>query len=120
MPTLTQLEYIIAVDEFKNFSRAARECHVSQPSLSAQVHKIEDEIGVVIFDRSKKPIVTTTQGQEVIRQAKVVLTETRKLVDVASSTDEPSGYFHLGVIPSVAPYLIPLFVEEATHAYVRL
>lgn len=117
MPTLTQLEYIIAVDEHKNFSRAAEDCHVSQPSLSAQVHKIEDELGIVIFDRSKKPIITTSQGEEVIKRAKVVLSECRKLVDVGTNEKGVSGYFHLGVIPSVAPYLIPLFIEEFSNSY---
>jgi LysR family hydrogen peroxide-inducible transcriptional activator len=117
MPTLTQLEYIIAVDENKNFSRAAKECHVSQPSLSAQVHKIEDELGIVIFDRSKKPIMTTLQGEEVIKKAKTILSECRKLMDIGSDKQGVSGYFHLGVIPSIAPYLIPLFIEDFSKNY---
>ncbi|MGB0453414.1 MAG: LysR substrate-binding domain-containing protein [Bacteriovoracaceae bacterium] len=117
MPTLTQLEYIIAVDEHKNFSRAAEDCHVSQPSLSAQVHKIEDELGIIIFDRSKKPIITTSQGEEVIKRAKVVLSECRKLVDIGTNERGVSGYFHLGVIPSVAPYLIPLFIEDFSKTF---
>jgi LysR family hydrogen peroxide-inducible transcriptional activator len=117
MPTLTQLEYIIAVDEHKNFSRAAQDCHVSQPSLSAQVQKLEEELEIVIFDRSKKPIITTVQGEEVIKSAKTVLTECRKLVDIGQHKNGVSGYFHLGVIPSVAPYLIPLFIEEFSNAY---
>jgi LysR family hydrogen peroxide-inducible transcriptional activator len=117
MPSLTQLEYIIAVDEYKNFSRAAQDCHVSQPSLSAQVQKLEDELGFIIFDRSKKPIITTSYGEEVIRRAKIVLSETRKLIDVGSDENKISGYFHLAVIPSVAPYLIPLFIEDFSNKY---
>jgi LysR family hydrogen peroxide-inducible transcriptional activator len=117
MPTLTQLEYIIAVDEHRNFSRAAEYCHVSQPSLSAQVQKIEDELGIIIFDRSKKPIITTLQGEEVIKKSKLILSECRQLLDIGSKIKGISGYFHLGVIPSIAPYLIPLFVEDFSRSY---
>ena len=69
MPTITQLEYILAVDRLKHFGRAAKECHVSQPSLSAQIHKVEDELNLIIFDRSKKPILVTDKGKLVISQA---------------------------------------------------
>ncbi|MCB1197697.1 MAG: hydrogen peroxide-inducible genes activator [Deltaproteobacteria bacterium] len=111
MPTLTQLTYIIAVDEHKNFTRAARACHVSQPSLSDQIQKIEEELDLIIFDRSQKPIITTAQGLEVIKQ------EARKLVDVGRQKKTPAGYFHLGVIPTISPYLIPLFIDAFAQSY---
>lgn len=117
---MTQFEYIIAVDEHKNFSRAAKDCHVSQPSLSAQVQKLEEELGLIIFDRSKKPIITTAQGEEVVRRARSVLLETRKLIDIGNESCEPTGDFHLGVIPSLAPYLIPLFVEDFSKTYPKV
>ena len=117
MPSLTQFEYILAVDELKSFSRAARKCHVSQPSLSAQIQKAEDELDIVIFDRSKKPILTTRNGQQVIEQAKNLLKEYRKVFDIKNDTGELSGDFHLGVIPSLAPYIVPLFIRAFSKKY---
>lgn len=117
MPTLTQLEYILAVEEHKNFSRAAAACHVSQPSLSSQVQKLEDEVGFTVFDRSKKPIITTSLGKTLVAQAMKVLQEAKKISEIGAEDGSPNGYFHLGVIPSIAPYLIPLFVEEFSNRY---
>ena len=113
MPTITQLEYLLAVDKERHFGKAARECNVSQPSLSTQIQKLEEELETVIFDRSKKPIIATETGKEIIEQAKAVLKEHRKLGDIASlGQREPKGEFHLAVIPTLAPYLIPLFIGE--------
>ena len=112
MPTLTQFEYLLAVDELKSFSRAAKKCHVSQPSLSAQVQKAEEELDIIIFDRSKKPIITTHRGQMIIEQAKTLLKEYRKVFDIRNDSGEISGDFNLGIIPSLAPYVIPLFVQS--------
>lgn len=120
MPTLTQLEYIIAVDEAKNFSRAAKEMHVSQPSLSAQVQKVEAELDIIIFDRSQKPIITTEQGKQVIEQAKKTLREHRKIFDIRNDSGELSGDFHLAVIPSLAAYTLPLFVESFADKYPKV
>jgi len=117
MASLTQLDYIIAVDEEKNFSRAAKKCHVSQPSLSAQVQKLEDALGVIVFDRSKKPIVTTAKGMEVLKQAQVVLREHRKLKTIINDRGELSGTFKLGIIPSLSSYILPLFIESFSRRY---
>lgn len=117
MPTLTQLEYIIAVDKFKNFSKAARNKNVSQPSLSSQIQKVEDELDFVIFDRSKKPIVTTQKGLDLIEQGKKVLIEHRKIFDIRNEEEILAGDFHLAVIPSLSPYVIPLFVESFANKY---
>lgn len=117
MPTLTQLEYIIAVDKLKHFGRAADSCHVSQPSLSAQIQKVEEELNVIIFDRSKKPIVTTDLGLKVVEQAKKVLLEHHRLMNLQLNTNKIQGKFHLGVIPTLSPYIVPLFVESFSKKY---
>jgi LysR family transcriptional regulator, hydrogen peroxide-inducible genes activator len=121
MSSITQLEYVLAVDRERHFGRAAESCHVSQPSLSSQVQKLEEELGVVIFDRSKKPILVTEAGKEIIAQAKIIVREHSKLESIADGTShEPKGEFHLAVIPTLAPYLIPLFVAEFSKTYPKV
>ncbi len=122
MPTLTQLEYIIAVHKHKHFARAAEECHVSQPSLSAQIQKVEEELNTIIFDRSKKPVLTTSKGEQLVAQAKNVLREHKKLFDITVADGFLSGEFHLGVIPTLSSYIIPLFIETFSrkHPNVKL
>ncbi len=118
MPTITQLHYLLAVYKEKHFGKAARACHVSQPSLSTQIQKLEEELDLVIFDRSKKPIMVTETGQEIIEQAKIILKEHKKLGQIASiGSEEPKGEFNLSVIPTLAPYLIPLFVDDFSKKY---
>lgn len=118
MISLTQMEYVLAVDKFKHFSQAAKSCNVSQPSLSMQLQKAEDFIGVVIFDRSKSPIAVTTQGKIIIDQFRVVLHEYKKVFSLVSESEkEISGDFILGVIPTLAPYVIPLFIESFCQKY---
>lgn len=118
MPTITQLEYLLAVDKEKHFGKASVECHVSQPSLSAQIQKLEDELEVVIFDRSKKPILTTDIGKEIVTQAKIVIQEHKKLKTIANETSiEPKGDFNLAVIPTLASYVIPLFIGHFSNLY---
>lgn len=117
MPTLTQLEYIVAVHKHKHFARAAEECHVSQPSLSAQIQKIEEKLNFIIFDRSKKPVLTTDQGAKLLEQAKVILREYRKIFSITSGAGELTGDFHLGVIPTLSAYIVPLFVEAFSKKY---
>ena len=121
MVSITQLEYLVAVDEERHFGRAAEKCHVSQPSLSTQIQKMEDDLGLVIFDRSKKPILPTEEGVKVIDQAKVTLKEHRKLAIIAQmSSGEVEGFFHLGVIPTLSPYIVPLFLKSFTEKYPRV
>lgn len=111
--TLTQLNYIVAVDKFRNFGQAAQHCKVTQPTLSMQIHKLEEEIGVVFFDRSEQPIKTTKAGEALIRQAKVILKEAHKFDEmVLEEKDETRGELRLGVIPTLAPYLMPLFLKD--------
>ncbi len=121
MPTLTQLEYIVAVDQCRHFGNASEKCHVSQPSLSMQIQKVEDEVGVILFDRSKKPIQTTLKGIVFVEQSKVVLREHRKLVELAKTTKkEVSGDFRLGVIPTIAPYLLPFMIDSFSKTFPKV
>lgn len=117
MATLTQLEYIVAVDKLRHFGRAAKECNVSQPSLSAQIQKVEEEQDIILFDRSKKPILPTDLGKKFIQQAQVILKEHSRLFDLKSASGTIRGHFHLGVIPSLSPYLLPRFIESFSNKY---
>ncbi|UYL10185.1 LysR substrate-binding domain-containing protein [Bdellovibrio sp. SKB1291214] len=118
MPTLSQLEYVLAVEKHRHFGKAADECNISQPTLSQQIQKLEDEVGMIIFDRLQKPILPTTEGEKFLEQAAIVLREHRKLLHVANSQSKGvSGEFHLGVIPTISSYLLPLFVETFSKKY---
>lgn len=111
--TLTQLTYIVAVDKYRNFVLAAQNCQVTQPTLSMQIQKLEDVIGFQIFDRSEHPIKVTKMGNQLIEQAKIILNEAKKFNDiVAEAKDETRGELRLGVIPTLAPYLVPRFIKE--------
>ena len=120
MPSITQLEYILAVEEFGNFSKAAKSCKVSQPSLSIQVAKLEDELQVIVFDRTKKPLLVTEEGTFVLAQAKVVLNEYKKIFAVLEKKGELMGEFKLAVIPTLSPYLIPLFIKDLSLKFPKL
>lgn len=111
--TLTQLSYIIAVDKYRHFATAAEKSYVTQPTLSMQIHKLEDELDVTIFDRSKSPVIPTEIGEKIITQAKAVLKESKQLSDLANFVEsELRGTFRIGIIPTVAPYLVPLFLRS--------
>lgn len=119
--TLTQLEYVLAVYKFKHFGKAAESCFVTQPTLSMQLQKLEDELQVTIFDRSKSPIKPTSDGMIVIEQALKIIKEQKKLIAlVEESKDEVSGEFSLSVIPTLAPFILPLFVHEFVKKYPRV
>ena len=116
--TITQLEYVLAVDKFRHFGKAAKACNVTQPTLSMQLQKAEEELGVVIFDRSKNPILPTDEGQQIIAQARLVLREYKKIFSIIDANkDEVRGEFRLGVIPTLAPYVIPLFAGNFVQKY---
>lgn len=121
MPSLSQLEYIAAVEQFRHFGKAADHCHVTQPTLSMQIQKVEEEIGYPIFDRLKKPVIPTAKGARFIQQAKVLLREHQRLLAMAKSeSTEISGDFRLGVIPTVLPYLVPLFIDAFSDQYPKV
>lgn len=118
LPTLTQLQYILAVEQTGHFGRAASACHVSQPTLSAQIQKAESELGVVIFDRNSRPTVPTEPGAMIIELARDVVTAHERLIAVASGgLSQPGGTFVLGVIPTLAPYVLPWFLADFAKAW---
>ncbi|WP_262249189.1 hydrogen peroxide-inducible genes activator [Parapedobacter soli] len=106
--TLVQLEYIVAVDTYRSFVAAAEKCCVTQPTLSMQIQKLEESIGARVFNRSRQPVVPTEIGVEIIKQARVVLTESRKINELVQlKKGELEGELRIGVIPTIAPYLLP-------------
>lgn len=119
--TLQQLEYLLALDTYKQFSIAAEKCFVSQPSLSTMIQKLEDELGVKIFDRSKQPIMATEIGNTIIEQARFILNETAHLKNmVKDRMDTVDGELRLGIIPTLAPYLLPLFLKDFSEKFSHL
>ncbi len=118
---LQQLEYIIAVDQYRHFARAAEHSFVTQPTLSMMIQKLEDELGLKIFDRAKHPITPTPEGEEIIRRAKVILAEASHLRDYSQELKgEITGDLHIGIIPTLAPYLLPLVLKNFSEKFPRL
>lgn len=119
--TLTQLEYIISVDTYRHFANAAAKCFISQPTLSMQIQKLEEELGLKIFDRSKQPVVPTEAGAEIILQARKIVNE-RDLIQeiVAHRKGVAAGELRVGIIPTLAPYLLPLFVQQFAGKYPQI
>ena len=119
--TIVQLEYIVALHTYRNFGLAAEKCFVTQPTLSAQIHKAEENLGIKIFDRSKKPIRPTPKGEEVIAQARIVLQEFAKIKEIVHENEGiVRGEIRLGIIPTLAPYLLPLFLVKFIERYPEL
>jgi LysR family hydrogen peroxide-inducible transcriptional activator len=119
--TLVQLEYIIAVDTYKSFVLAAKKSFVTQPTLSTQIQKLETSLGVKIFDRSQQPIVPTKIGKQIIQQARVIVTESKKVQEIISNVKEDvGGELRIGVIPTVAPYLLPKVLGSMMVKYPKL
>ena len=118
---LQQLEYILAIDTHRHFARAADACHVTQPTLSMMVLKLEDELDVKIFDRGKQPVVPTEIGGLIIDQARGILNQIKQLKEtVYQQKNEVAGDFTLGIIPTLAPYLVPLFVRSFLAHYPKV
>ena len=116
--TLTQLDYIVAVDTYRHFATAADACHVTQPTLSMQIQKLEDELDVRLFDRSKQPVVPTETGMAILAQARDVLRAARRIPEIVSELKENfRGDLKIGIIPTLAPYLLPYFIGEFIGKY---
>lgn len=119
--TITQLKYILAVAEYQNFTLASEKCFVTQPTLSMQIQKLEEELDVVLFNRKKKPIEPTEVGKRIIEQAKVIVNESERIQDIV---DQQKGYiggaFKLGIIPTVMPQLLPLFLKTFIKKYPKV
>lgn len=116
--TIIQIQYALAVYEYKHFGRAANYCSISQPTLSMQLQKLEEEIGVILFDRSKKPVLTTIEGERIIKQFLSIMREFKKLEQITQdSENNVSGEFTLGVIPTISSYLLPYFLSSFSKQY---
>lgn len=116
--TIQQLEYLIAVDKHRHFGHAAESCFVTQPTLSAQLGKLEKELGVILFDRSKMPVIPTEIGVQIIAQAKKVVSESRGILElVAQLKGDISGTLKMGIIPTLAPYLLHRFIRKFLDKY---
>ena len=119
--TLTQLEYAVAVQRHGTFSAAAKACFVTQPSLSMQVQKLEEQLGVLLFDRGASPVRATPIGVRVLEQAAIVLAQAAHIPAIVSETHESlEGELRLGVIPTLAPYLLPLFLDRFCRAHPKV
>ncbi len=119
--TITQLEYIIALAKYENFLEASKQCFVTQPTLSIQVQKLEEYLGVTIFDRSKKPLKPTEIGKKIIEQAKIIIHEYKRIEEILmESKNVLEGEFRLGIIPSVSVSLLPVFLKSFTQKYPKI
>jgi LysR family hydrogen peroxide-inducible transcriptional activator len=119
--TITQLHYVLAIAEHKNFTKAAEKCFVTQPTLSTQIQKLEDELNILIFDRSKKPIELTDVGRKIVFQAKNIVNESDRMQDIV---DQQKGFiggeFKIGIIPTVMPTLLPMFLKAFIKKYPKV
>jgi len=119
--TITQLNYVLAIAEHQNFTKAAEKCFVTQPTLSTQIQKLEDELDILIFDRSKKPIELTDVGRKIVHQAKNIVDESERIQDIV---DQQKGFiggeFRLGIIPTIMPTLLPMFLKAFIKKYPKV
>ena len=119
--TITQLKYALSVAEYQNFTIAAEHSFVTQPTLSMQIQKLEDELGVKIFNRSKKPIELTEIGRKIVEQAKVIVDESNRILDIVhQQKGYIGGEFKLGIIPTIMPTLLPMFLQNFTKKYPKV
>lgn len=118
MITLTQLEYIVAVDTYRHFGKAAEACFITQPTLSMQIKKLEEELEIIIFDRSKQPLIPTDVGIRIIEQSRVVLKQAEELDNIVKDhKNQVTGLLRIGIIPTLAPYLLPIFIGKYKKKY---
>ncbi|MGQ1908875.1 hydrogen peroxide-inducible genes activator [Marinifilum sp. RC60d5] len=118
MITITQLEYIVAVDTYRHFATAADKCFITQPTLSMQIKKLEEFLEVTVFDRSKQPIIPTDIGERIIEQARIVLAETKKVNEIIKDHKNTiEGNLKIGIIPTLAPFLLPMFIGDYIREY---
>lgn len=116
--TITQLEYIVALETYGSFVAAAEKRAVTQPTLSMQIQKLEDELGIKIFDRSTQPVRPTPQGKKIIDQARIVIREAGRIPELINEErGTVEGVLRLGIIPTIAPYLVPVFVKTVAEKY---
>lgn len=118
---IRDLEYLVALAEHRHFRRAADSCHVSQPTLSGQIRKLEDELGVMLLERTSRKVLFTQAGLLLVDQARTVLREVKVLKEMASQQGETmSGPLHIGLIPTVGPYLLPHIIPMLHQTFPKL
>jgi LysR family hydrogen peroxide-inducible transcriptional activator len=119
--TISQLEYVLAVAKHQNFTEAAKHCFVTQPTLSMQIQKLEEELEIKIFNRKKKPIALTDIGERIVEQAKIIVDESQRMNDIV---DQQKGYiggvFKVGIIPTIIPTLLPMFLKIFIKKYPKV
>jgi len=119
--TLRDLEYLVAVADLLHFGKAADLCHVSQPTLSMQLRKLEDELGVALFERTNRQVLVTPVGERIVEQARTALREAKMIEAIARTARDPfAGELKLGAFPTLAPYLLPVVVPAISAAYPNL
>ncbi len=119
--TLTQLEYMVALDTWRHFVLASEKCFVTQPTLSMQIQKLEEELGVKVFDRSKQPVIPTEIGTSLIAQARIILREAERMRQIINEQkDSMTGEIRVGIIPTLAPYLLPLLYKQMSEKYPQI
>lgn len=119
--TITQLNYVLAVAEYMNFTLAAEKCFVTQPTLSMQIQKLEEELGIKIFDRNKKPIQLTEVGKKIVEQAKNIVNEADRIQDIVEQQKGfIGGDFKIGIIPTIMPTLLPMFLKNFIRKYPKI
>lgn len=118
---LRDLHYFVVLAKVQHFGEAAKLCHVSQPTLSMQIKKLEDELNVILFERNNKQVMLTEQGHLLVKHAKMVLNQVAEMKDLAKSTVDPfAGEIRLGVIPTLAPFLLPLIMPKIQKSFPKL
>lgn len=119
--TITQLQYVLAIAEQRNFTKAAEKCFVTQPTLSTQIQKLEDELEIIIFNRNKKPIELTEVGKKIVAQARSIVSEADRIQDIV---DQQKGFiggeFRLGIIPTIMPTLLPMFLTNFINKFPKV
>jgi len=119
--TISQLEYVLSVAKYQNFTEASKHSFVTQPTLSMQIQKLEEELDIQIFDRKKKPIELTDIGKKIVEQAKTIVSESHRMTDIV---DQQKGYiggeFRIGIIPTIIPTLLPMFLKIFIKKYPKV
>jgi len=117
-PTIKQLQFLVQLAELKHFGHAAQACHISQSAFSLAIKELENKLQIQLVDRTNKQIIFTAAGSAIVRQARLCLSELESLMELASDTQTPlSGKLTLGVIPSIAPFILPEFIPEISRNF---
>ena len=118
---IRDLEYLVALDELRNFRKASERCHVTQPTLSGQLRKLEEHLGVLLVERTKRKVILTPVGKEVVRRARMILQEVEQIEEISVSFKDPmQGKLRIGLIPTLGPYLLPFMIPAMIQEYPRL